>query len=80
MVVYGFLGAACTIATFVLVVFGFGDGNLGIDANSSYSPSAELVFRARSATFATSIWICLVLAWEVIDQRKSLFMMRPSDR
>ncbi|GAA5980349.1 hypothetical protein JCM5350_000952 [Sporobolomyces pararoseus] len=77
MIGYGIAGAACCIGTFTVIVFGFGDGNLGIDSNATEGNGSELVFRARSATFATITWICLILAFEVMDLRRSFFRMRP---
>ncbi|GAA5877888.1 hypothetical protein JCM16303_000274 [Sporobolomyces ruberrimus] len=77
MLAYGLAGAACCLGTFSVIVFGFGDGNLGIDSNNSRGDGSDLVFRARSATFATLTWICLLLAFEVMDLRRSFFRMRP---
>ncbi|GAA5905503.1 uncharacterized protein JCM6883_005352 [Sporobolomyces salmoneus] len=48
-----------------------------VDSNNSRGNGSELVFRARSATFATLTWICLLLAFEVMDLRRSFFRMRP---
>lgn len=77
MLAYGIAGAACCIGTFTIIVFGFGDGNLGIDSNASRGDGSDLVFRGRSGTFATTTWICLILAFEVMDMRRSFFYMRP---
>jgi Na+-exporting ATPase len=52
MIVYGLWITLLCLASFVLVVFGFGDGNLGTGCNETYSESCELVFRARATTFA----------------------------
>jgi potassium/sodium efflux P-type ATPase len=77
IIVYGLIGAGVNLATFTLIVFGFGDGNLGIDSNNSIGDGSELVFRARSATFCTMTWCCLFLAFEVMDMRRSFFRMKP---
>ncbi|KAH9869874.1 hypothetical protein J1614_006794 [Plenodomus biglobosus] len=77
MVVYGLWITLLCLASFVLVVFGFGDGNLGNNCNETYSPSCELVFRARATTFACLTWFALFLAWEMIDMRRSFFRMQP---
>ncbi|GAA5902891.1 hypothetical protein JCM5296_006324 [Sporobolomyces johnsonii] len=74
---YGLFGAACCLGTFSLIVFGFGSGELGIDSNNTEGQGSETVFRARSATFAALTWICLVLAFEVMDLRRSFFRMKP---
>jgi hypothetical protein len=52
MIVYGLWITLLCLANFVLVVFGFGDGDLGTGCNETYSESCELVFRARATTFS----------------------------
>lgn len=76
MAVYGFWMAALCLASFSLVVWGFGDGNLGDDCNRTYSDSCELVFRARSTTFVALTWFALFLAWEMVHLRRSFFRMQ----
>ncbi|GAC76706.1 Ca2+ transporting ATPase [Moesziomyces antarcticus T-34] len=80
LTVYGFWMAALCLATFTLITFNWGDGNLGINCNSDYSESCDLVFRARAATFAVITWFSLILAWEMVDMRRSLFNMRDDAR
>lgn len=75
MVVYGFWMATLCLAAFTIVVWGFGDGNLGLNCNDSYSESCELVFRARSTTFVALTWFALFLAWEMVHMRRSFFRM-----
>lgn len=75
MVVYGIYMAALCLTSFTLVVFGFGDGQLGQDCNDHYSASCELVFRARSTTFTCLTWFALILAWEMVHMRRSFFRM-----
>jgi Na+-exporting ATPase len=77
MVVYGLWITLLCLSSFVLVVYGFGDGNLGEGCNETYSESCELVFRARATTFACLTWFALFLAWEMIDMRRSFFRMQP---
>lgn len=77
MAVYGVWIAALCLATFCLVVFGFGDGGVGDSCNDGFSPDCALVFRARSTTFATVTWCSLFLAWEMLDMRRSFFAMQP---
>ncbi|KAK8036541.1 potassium/sodium efflux P-type ATPase [Apiospora marii] len=77
MIVYGLWIAALCLATFSLVVFGFGDGALGRDCNADFSSACDTVFRARATTFATLTWFALFLAWEMIDMRRSFFRMQP---
>ncbi|KAK8097456.1 hypothetical protein PG984_016595 [Apiospora sp. TS-2023a] len=80
MVVYGLWIAALCLATFSLVVFGFGGGDLGSNCNSDYTEACDTVFRARATTFATLTWFALFLAWEMIDQRRSFFRMQPGSK
>uniref|UniRef100_A0A0L0P8E9 P-type Na(+) transporter n=1 Tax=Candidozyma auris TaxID=498019 RepID=A0A0L0P8E9_CANAR len=70
-----FMAISCMLS-FVVVVFGKGDGNLGHNCNNSDGVSCNLVFRGRSASFATMTWCALVLAWECIHPTNSLFYMR----
>ncbi|ODV62079.1 potassium/sodium eff [Ascoidea rubescens DSM 1968] len=77
MMVYGLWMAVCCMGCFVAIIYGKGGGQLGTQCNDSYNPSCNYVFRARSASFANMTWCALILAWEVIDTRKSLFKMNP---
>lgn len=76
MVVYGLWSTLLCLSSFVLVVYGFGDGNLGTGCNETYGESCELVFRARATTFACLTWFALFFAWEMIDMRPSFFRMQ----
>ena len=80
MVVYGLWTAALCLASFVLVLHGFGDGNLGSNCNEEYSPSCDLVFRARATCFTSLTWFALFLAWEMVDMRRSFFAMQPGSK
>lgn len=77
ILVYGLIGAAVDIGTFAVIVFGFGDGNLGRNSNNEIDgdPGSRLVFRARSATFSTMVFCLLWLAFEMMDLRRSFFHM-----
>lgn len=77
MVAYGCWVAAICLGAFALVVYGFGDGDLGTNCNNNLE-GCELVFRARGTTFACLSWFVLFLAWEMVDFRRSLFNMRPA--
>ncbi|KAI5776350.1 putative sodium P-type ATPase [Geopyxis carbonaria] len=81
LTVYGIYMAALCLASFTIVVFGFGDGQLGIDCNDRYHDSCALVFRARSTTFTCLTWFALILAWEMVHMRRSFFRMeaKPSN-
>lgn len=79
MLVYGFWIAGVCIFSFVVVVYKDGTGKdvLGKNCNNKYTDVCEHVFRGRSASFLTMTWCLLLLAWEVIDMRRSLFRMHP---
>merc|ERR1712072_1452137 len=72
----GICTAALCLAAFALVLFAFGNGNLGENCNEALE-GCETVFRARATCFATLTWFSLFLAWEVIDMRRSFFRMQP---
>lgn len=73
IVVYGLWMSALCLASFVLVIYGFGTGSLGAGCNSSFNESCETVFRARATTFTCLTWFALFMALEMIDLRRSLF-------
>ena len=76
MIVYGLWMAALCIASFVLVLYGWGDGQIGENCNNSYSDSCDTVFRARATCFTSITWFSLFLAIEMMDLRRSFFRMR----
>lgn len=74
MLAYGLWMAALCLSAFSLVMFGFGDGNLGNDCNNKYSDACDTVFRARATTFVCLTWFALFLAWEMVNMRRSFCM------
>ena len=77
MIVYGLIMGMCTLLTFVVIVYGVADGDLGTDCNRHYSSSCTTVFRARAAVFAELTWLILVAAWQFKSIRRSLFRLNP---
>lgn len=77
MMVYGTIMGACCLSTFVIIVYGVGDGNLGESCNAKYSANCDLVFRARAAVFAEVTWLILISAWEFKSIRRSMFRLDP---
>lgn len=77
MFVYGFWLAVINVAVFLGIVYGSGSGELGTHCNETYSESCKWVFRARSCNFAVVVWSLLFLAWEIVDMRRSMFLMTP---
>ena len=80
MLVYGLWMSALCLSSFLLVVFGFGDGDLGSECNERFSDRCELVFRARATTFISLTWFALFLAWEMVNTRRSFFRMQPGSK
>lgn len=80
MLVYGLWMATLCLTSFSLVLFGFGDGNLGSGCNDSYSAECDTVFRARATTFVCLTWFALFLAWEMVNMRRSFFRMQPKSK
>jgi len=78
--VYGVWMAALCLASFSLVLFGWGDGNLASGCNSNYKPECDTVFRARATTFVCMTWFALFLAWEMMNLRRSFFRMQPGSK
>ncbi|KAL9602350.1 MAG: hypothetical protein Q9219_001916 [cf. Caloplaca sp. 3 TL-2023] len=78
MTVYGLIMGTCSLLTFVLVVYGAGGAELGIDCNRGFNEGCGTVFRARAAVFAELTWLILVSAWEFKSLRRSLFDLNPS--
>jgi P-type Na+/K+ transporter len=81
ILVYGAWMACLCLASFTIVMWGFGDGNLGSGTcNDSYSADCDTVFRARATTFVSMTWFSLFLAWELINFRRSFFRMQPKSK
>ncbi|KIW58654.1 potassium/sodium efflux P-type ATPase, fungal-type [Exophiala xenobiotica] len=80
MIAYGLWMSALCLSSFLLVVYGFGDGNLGSGCNDTYSEQCDTVFRARATTFVSLTWFALFLAWEMVDMRRSFFRMQPGSK
>ncbi|KAI4089355.1 MAG: hypothetical protein LQ339_008561 [Xanthoria mediterranea] len=77
MLVYGTIMGTCTLLTFVIIVYGPGNADLGVDCNRYYSGSCDTVFRARAAVFAELTWLILISAWEFKNLRRSMFSLDP---
>lgn len=81
IMVYGAWMACLCLASFTIVMWGFGDGNLGAGTcNDTYSADCDTVFRARATTFVSMTWFSLFLAWELINFRRSFFRMQPKSK
>ncbi|KOS37810.1 hypothetical protein ACN38_g11383 [Penicillium nordicum] len=80
ILVYGLWMAALCLSSFSLVMWGFGDGDLGLNCNRDFNSQCEPVFRARATTFISLTWFALFLAWEMVDMRRSFFRMQPDSK
>ncbi|QSS52266.1 P-type Na+-ATPase [Histoplasma capsulatum var. duboisii H88] len=79
MIIYGVIMGACTLLTFVIIIYGVGNGvdSLGHDCNRIASDSCDVVFRARATVFAELTWLILISAWEFKHLRNSMFNLDP---
>ncbi|KAH8820653.1 potassium/sodium efflux P-type ATPase [Xylogone sp. PMI_703] len=80
MLVYGLWMATLCLLSFSLVMFVWGNGNLGEGCNNNYSDVCNTVFRARATTFVCMTWFALFLAWEMVNMRRSFFRMQPKSK
>ncbi|KAF3355646.1 hypothetical protein VD0004_g5343 [Verticillium dahliae] len=80
MLAYGLWTAALCMGSFLVVMFGFGDGQFGENCNADYSAACDTVFRARATCFASLTWQSLFLAWEMVNMRRSFFRMVPGSK
>ncbi|OAA69777.1 potassium/sodium efflux P-type ATPase [Cordyceps fumosorosea ARSEF 2679] len=79
MVIYGIMMGACTMITFVIIIYGQYGGDLGANCNTAFSDACRPVFRARAAVFAELTWLILISAWEFKSLRRSMFRLNPDD-
>ena len=76
--VYGVIMGGLCLAAFSSVALGVsGPDGLGIGCNEGYNATCDVVYRARSTTYATLSFLLLVTAWEVKHFHRSLFAMNP---
>ena len=81
---YGFFMGSLCLAAFVSVAYvaanstgPYGGEQLGVGCNDGWNETCNVVFRARSTTFATLSFLLLVASWEVKHFTRSLFAMDP---
>jgi Na+-exporting ATPase len=78
MLVYGLIMGATTLLTFVTIIYGANDGDLGHDCNRAWSEQCRPVFRGRGAVFALLTWEILISSWEFKSIRRSIFSLDPA--
>ncbi|CAO3671887.1 unnamed protein product [Umbelopsis ramanniana] len=64
---YGVMIGVICLLNFIVVVYGYGDGNLGQLCNEGLNPGCEQVFRARGALFAALTILILLHAFTCRD-------------
>jgi len=74
---YGVTMGVLCLVSFVIVIFGANDGNLGRDCNHGYNETCDAVFRARATVFSVLSFLLLLTAWEVKHFTRSLFRLNP---
>eukprot|EP01123_Difflugia_compressa_P000686 TRINITY_DN10800_c0_g1_i1.p1 TRINITY_DN10800_c0_g1~~TRINITY_DN10800_c0_g1_i1.p1 ORF type:complete len:240 (+),score=24.24 TRINITY_DN10800_c0_g1_i1:92-721(+) len=74
---YGILMGTLCLAGFMISLYVIGDGNLGINCNSSgvNSINCTTVYRSRTVSFISMSSLLLIHGWNCKDSQKSLFTM-----
>ncbi|KAI0011556.1 potassium/sodium eff [Xylariaceae sp. FL0662B] len=80
MMVYGTIMGTLSLMTFVIIIYGANNGELGENCNREFSDQCIPVFRARATVFAELTWLILISAWEFKDIRRSMFRLNPDDK
>nr|CBL43003.1 Na+/K+ P-type ATPase [Riccia fluitans] len=74
MMAYGIIMGGLILTDWVLVIYAFGDGNLGLECNSAENlAECNTVFRARSTILIAFTWMMLLHAYNCRHVRFSLF-------
>jgi magnesium-transporting ATPase (P-type) len=73
---YGFCMGIITLANFVLVIYGFGDGHLGNNCNHKFSDACDLVFKARGTGYATFTLLIVIHALNCRSLRAPQWTLR----
>ncbi|KAK9451274.1 fungal-type potassium/sodium efflux P-type ATPase [Limtongia smithiae] len=75
--IYGTTMGVLCLVSFVAVIYGGNNGDLGSNCNDGYNDTCDAVFRARSVAFADLSLLLLITAWEVKHFARSLFNLDP---
>lgn len=67
MFVYGLWMLFLCFLFFLLVVYGFGDGNLGSECNECYFSECDMVYWVWIIMFVSFIWFVFFFVWEMIN-------------
>lgn len=77
--VYGSCMGCLCLASFCIVAFGVGDGDLGRDCNHNYNDTCGLAYRARGTAYSILTVLLSVMAWEAKHLDLGLFNMYPDE-
>ncbi|TXT04305.1 hypothetical protein VHUM_04192 [Vanrija humicola] len=76
---YGLLMGAQALINFVIVMYGYFPGDLGVDCNDRASAACDPVFAARACCMATLMIVMLIHALQCKHSTMSLFKMNLMD-
>lgn len=77
--IYGTCMGSLCLASYVVVAYGVGNGDLGADCNHEYNDSCGLPYRARGTAYSILTVLLSVMAWEAKHLDLSLFNMYPDE-
>ncbi|SMQ53206.1 unnamed protein product [Zymoseptoria tritici ST99CH_3D7] len=77
--VYGTCMGSLCLASFCIVAYGVGDGDLGTDCNHSYNDTCDLPYRARGTAYSILTVLLSIMAWEAKHLDLSFFNMYPAE-
>lgn len=78
--IYGTLMGCLCLVSYVIVVFGVGDGDLGFDCNENFNASCGLAYRARGTAYSVLTILLSVMALEAKHLKLGLFNMSADRR
>ncbi|ODN86846.1 potassium/sodium efflux P-type ATPase, fungal-type [Cryptococcus wingfieldii CBS 7118] len=79
LIFYGFLIGSLSLVNFVIVLWGYFSGNLGMECNEGDSDICSSVFQARATCFATLVIILMIHALECKHFYKGLWQINLRD-
>lgn len=78
--IYGtFMGGLC-LASYVVVAYGVGNGDLGDDCNESFNETCDLAYRARGTAYSILTVLLSIMALEAKHLTRGLFNMNPEEK
>lgn len=77
--VYGSCMGSLCLASYAIVAYGVGNGDLGADCNHAYNNTCDIPYRARGTAYCILTWLLSIMAWEAKHLDRSLFNMYPEE-